>query len=252
MIEQKPIEFQAIDKGAGFHDNCPRPPSFYKEKDIHEDHLLAQDTVFKSLGESKDFYDQLIKNLEDPILESFDQVFDRSAVDSTQKLFMDSVSKTTSKQPLDEKSLYPIHPLPPMPQKSSLKEWDKISPLNRHKFFPFSVIKWDFAFSIGLYFLTLVAVGVVFSTPALPSVFFLTFLFGIFHQVYTALFRSLMGCTLGEERYNISWNIRSPALFCLRGLLVALTGFIFIPICSALFKRDLLEDCTGIRPQYNI
>lgn len=222
------IQFKAINNGIGFYQDIPQSKSFYRKDDEHQ--LLPD--IFHGLDPSPDLYNQLIQRLEDPILESLNQTLE------------DSSSVVPKKAP-------PPYNLSSR-KKSDFSEFKQESPLNKKMFLPSIALKIDFLFSIGLYLFTWVMIGVLFSSAVVPPLLFIALSFGLFHQLYVVICRSLIGCTLGEERCNISWSTRSPLYFILRGFLVSLTGFILIPICSALLGRDLLEDYTGIHPQYNI
>ena len=117
---------------------------------------------------------------------------------------------------------------------------------------PWQVIKLDLTFTCGLYLTAWAVIGAFFNIQAVPSLFLMVYGFGLFHQIYTIICRSSIGATLGEERFNLVWEEGSALRFTLRGLIVTLTGFISLPLLSALFKRDFLEDYTQMRLQYNI
>ena len=107
-------------------------------------------------------------------------------------------------------------------------------------------------FTLGIYLLGGILSAVAFGIQQIPSLFFIILSYGVFHQIYLILCRSLMGCSLGEERYNISWNTKSVFHFLLRGFFCILTGFVFLPLSSMILRKDILSDCTDLHPQYNI
>ena len=233
MNEFEDISFKAVDAGAGFYQETPKAASFYEDKD--EDRLLSSNSVelFHGLDPaSPQFYEQLTQRLERPILDSFQK----------QKRKKHS-NPGRQRTPVLEK-------IQAQREVRILRE--EKSPLNSINLPPWPVMKVDFAFTGGLYSIALAGIGVFFNIQTLPSPFLMAYGFGLFHQLYTIICRSLIGSTLGEEKYNMIWEEGSALRFILRGLIVILTGFITLPLLSALFKRDLLEDCTQIRLQYNI
>ncbi len=231
MNEFEDILFKAVHTGVGFYQDAPKSSSYYEDKD--EDHLLSSNSadLFHDLDQSSpQFYEQLTERLERPILDSFQKP----------KKYSDPVKQQT-----------------PVIGKTQNKHEvrilrDEKSPLNAINLPPWQVMKVDFAFTCGLYLIAWAMVGALFNAQAVPSPFLMIYGFGLFHQLYTIICRSIIGGTLGEERYNLMWEEGSALRFTLRGLIIVLTGFIAIPLLSALFKRDLLKDYTQIRLQYNI
>ena len=233
MSEFEDISFKAVHTGVGFYQDIPKSSSYYEDKD--DDHLLSSYSaeLFHGLDKSSpQFYEQLTERLERPILDSFKKP----------KKHTNSVQPQTYEIEKEKnKKKYEVRILS-----------DEKSPLNIIKLPPWQVMKMDFAFTCGLYLIGWVMVGAFFNAQAVPSPLLMFCGFCLFHQLYTMICRSLIGCTLGEERYNLIWENGSAIRFTLRGLVLILTGFISIPLLSALFKRDLLEDYTHTRLQYNI
>ena len=231
MSELEDISFKTVHTGVGFYQDVPKSSSYYEEKD--EDRLLSShsDELFHGLNTSSpQFYKQLTERLEHPILDSF--------------------------KPGKKKST-PIQQQLPSPKTRQKKHEvrilsDEKSPLNAIKLPSWEVLKVDFSFTCGLYLIGWALIGAFFNVQAVPSLLVMCSGFALFHQLYTIICRSLMGCTLGEERYNLIWKNGSTLRFILRGLIIIFTGFISLPLLSALFKRDLLEDYTQTQLQYSI
>jgi len=231
MNEFEDISFKAVHTGVGFYRDIPKSSSYYENKD--EDRLLSSNSaeLFHNLDiSSPQFYEQLTERLERPILESFKKP----------KTYTGSVQPQTDRIK-EKKKKHEVHILR-----------EETSPLNKIKLPPWQVVKVDFAFTCGLYLIGWAMVGALFNAQALPSPLLMLYGFCLFHQLYTMICRSFIGCTLGEERCNLTWENGSTLRFMLRGFIIILTGFISIPLLSALFKRDLLEDYTQARLQYNI
>ena len=214
------IQFKALNEGIGFH----------QEEEPETDPFASVDLFHNLDSADPQLYEKLMERLEDPILESFNEMFEEPS----------------------KKALPQEKKQAPVLKKQESKVWEKASPLGKNMLLPSSALKLDLAFSLGLYLMACVSFGLLFSTKALPSIFLMIFGFGLLHQIYLAVCRSLIGSSLGEERCNIGWNGGSPIHFLLRGILLSLTGFVFIPFVSALIGRDVLEDLTGLYPQYNI
>jgi len=231
MNEFEDISFKAVHTGVGFYQDIPTS-SYYEDKD--EDRLLSSYSMelFHNLDQSSpQFYEQLTERLERPILDSFKK----------QKKY------TTPVKPQ-------IHNTGERKQKKHevrLLRDEQLS-LNSLKLPPWQVMKVDFAFTCGLYLTGWALVGALFNVQTVPSPLLMFFGFCLWHQLYTMICRAMIGCTLGEERSNLTWENGSVLRFILRGFIIILTGFISIPLLSALFKRDLLEDYTQTRLQYNI
>ena len=232
MKEPIDISFKPIHEGVGFSSEPPRSFSYYEK---NEEDLASKD-VFNDLVDSPKFYDQLLERLENPILESVHPSENLQHKDRLQKPSdippkknMDSISKENS-------------------------EWSYAdeSPLNSLFLLPWSVLRLDMMFTLGIYLLGGILSVVAFGIQQIPSLFFIILSYGVFHQIYLILCRSLMGCSLGEERYNIRWNTKSVFHFLLRGFFCILTGFVFLPLSSMILRKDILSDCTDLRPQYNI
>lgn len=238
MKEPIDISFKALNSGVGFSSSAPKSFSYY-EKSSTELALDSED-IFENLLESPEFYDQLEKRLETPVLESL----------SPQKTYFKTKSALQEdKQELSQRESQDQLNFP----RSASKFVQEIeSPLNTLFIPPFLVLKVDIAFTLGLYMLGGVLSAAAFGIQNTPSWIFLLLGYGIFHQLYLVICRSVMGCSLGEERCNISWNIKTPIYFILRGLLSIFTGFVFLPLLSIIFRKDLLEDCTGLHLEYNI
>ena len=222
--------FKAIGDGIGFYEE--RPPGAYDE-DPESSLFSSNEALFEGLDQSPKLYDQLLERLEDPVLKSFHKMMEAphpKPASSTENI-------------LNPKERKRVQAPSPFEERSALGK--RMLPVS-------GVWKLDLCFSLGLSLLTCIAIGLFFGSPALPPLFICTFVFGLFHQAYLMISRSFMGCSLGEERYNISWNKKSPLLFIARGLLICLTGFILIPICSAVLKKDILGELTGLQPLYNI
>ena len=221
MSEFEDIPFKTVHTGVGFYQDIPRASSYYEGKD--EDQLLSSSSsaLFHGLDPSSpQFYEQLTQRLERPILDSFQKP----------KKYSGSVKQQI---PALEK---------PQNKHEVRVLRDEKSPLNILSLPPWQVIKVDFAFTCGLYLTSWAVIGAFFNIPSIPSLFLMVYGFGLFHQLYTMICRSFIGATLGEERFNLTWEEGSPLRFILRGLIIVLTGFISLPLLSALFKRDLLED----------
>ena len=232
MSEFNPINFEPVHKGVGYYSDLP-PSSYYDVQD--EDQLLStsmtdvfKNTDFKSLN-----YDELVEHLERPILDDFK----------------------------NQKHLTPyLKPAVLKPEVSSEKESqeevqmfvDQNIAVNSIGLPEWNVLKLDYSFSLGLYLLGGVMVSVLFGSPYISSLLFASVGFGLFHQIYLIVSRSILGASLGEERYNLAWRKASPWNFILRGLIVTLTGFVLIPFFSALLKRDLLKEYTGLQLEYNV
>ena len=232
MSEFENIPFTAVHTGVGFYQDIPQSSSYYEED---EDRLLSSNStdLFYDLDTSSPhFYKQLTQRLERPILDSFKK----------QKKYPNPVTQQT--RVIEKDSIQKKHEV------RILR--DEKSPLNAINLPPWQVMKVDFAFTCGLYLIAWAMVGALFNAQAVPSPFLMIYGFGLFHQLYTIICRSLIGSTLGEERCNLVWEEGSALRFTLRGLMIVLTGFIAIPLLSALLKRDLLEDYSQIRLQYNI
>ena len=233
MLENQEIKFKAVNKGIGFYQETPKAPSIFTPKD--EDHLFSSGagSLFQGLDSSSSkFYEELTQRLEEPVLES---LMHRPPAELA---------------PLEQKS--PKEKSLNKKAKNFFENFDKDSPLNRFCLPPKEVIQLDFSFSLGLYLLALVLIGIFFQAKWVPSLLQAGILFGGFHQLYVVVCRSILGWTLGEERYNLCWNSRSPWKFFLRGIFISATGFILIPIFSALSRRDLLKEYTGLYLKYNI
>ena len=233
MGEFEDISFKAVHTGVGFYQDAPKSSSYYEEKD--EDRLLSSCSadLFHGLDKSSpQFYEQLTERLERPILDSFENQKNRPAPAQRQ-------TQVLEKKKLQKKN--EVHVLS-----------DEKSPLNSIKLPPWKVLKVDFSFTCGLYLMGWTLTGAFFNAQAMPSLLLMCCGFGLFHQLYTIICRSLMGCTLGEERYNLTWKDGSALRFTLRGLMIIFTGFISIPLLSAFSKRDLLKDYTQTQLQYNI
>lgn len=231
MSEFEDISFKTVHTGVGFYQDVPKSSSYYEEKD--EDRLLSSHSaeIFHGLNTSSpQFYKQLTERLEHPILDSFKP----------------SRKKST---PIQQQ----IHS-PETPQKKHEIRIlsDEKSPLNAVKLPSWDVLKVDFSFTCGLYLIGWALIGAFFNVQAVPSLLMIGCGFALFYQLYTIICRSLMGCTLGEERYNLIWENGSALRFILRGLIITFTGFISLPLLSALLRRDLLEDYTQIRLQYSV
>ena len=232
MNEFEDISFKAIHTGVGFYQDIPKSSSYYEDKD--EDCLLSSSSaeLFHDLDKSSpQFYEQLTERLERPILDSF----------KNQKKSAPTQQQTHA---MEKETIQKKHEVRILS--------DEKSPLNIIKLPPWRVLKVDFAFTCGLYLIGWAMVGALFNAQAVPSPLLMFYGFCLFHQLYTMACRSLIGCTLGEERHNLVWENGSAVRFTLRGLILILTGFVSIPLLSALFRRDLLEDYTQIRLQYNI
>lgn len=230
MSEFKDISFKAVHTGVGFYQDIPKSSSYYEEKD--EDRLLSSSSaeLFHGLNKSSpQFYEQLTERLERPILDSFKQKKQPAPI------------QKNIHTPKETQKKHEVHILS-----------DEKSPLNVIQLPPWPVLKVDFSFTCGLYLIGLALTGAFFNAQAIPSPLMICCGFGLFHQLYTIICRSIMGCTLGEERYNLVWKNKSTLRFTLRGLMIIFTGFISLPLLSALFKRDLLEDYTRTRLQYSI
>ena len=223
--------FKAIGHGIGFYEE--RPPGAYDE-DPESSLFSSNEALFEGLEKSPDLYHQLLERLEDPVLKSFHQTMDKPHPPQISR--EDPILNQTARRPAKTSP-------PPFEERSALGP--RMLPVS-------GVWKLDLCFSFALSLLACVAVGLLFGSPVFPPLFICALSFGLFHQTYLILSRCLMGSTLGEERCNISWNKKSPLLFIARGLLICLTGFILIPICSALFKKDILGELTGLKPLYNI
>ena len=235
MKEPIDISFKAINSGVGFSSSVPKSFSYY-EKSSTELALDSED-VFENLLDSPDFYDQLEKRLEKPILDS---------LSPKKKPHFKTTPSTLQKQtdkPEDS-------PYLSLTSTESFQEQE--SPLNVFFMPPFSALRIDLTFTLGLYMLGGVLSAVLFGISNMPSWVFILLGYGVFHQIYLIVCRSLMRCSLGEERCNIGWNTKSFLPFVLRGLISIFTGFVLLPICSVLFRKDLLEECTGLRLRYNI
>ena len=231
MREFEDISFKAVHTGVGFYQDLPKSSSYYEEKD--EDRLLSSysSELFHGLDTSSpQFYEQLTERLERPILDSFKKPKKHPAPIQQQIYVPEKIQKKNEVRILS----------------------DEKSPLNAIKLAPWQVLKVDFSFTCGLYLMGWAMTGAFFNAQVMPSLLLMCYGFGLFHQLYTMICRSVMGCTLGEERYNLMWKNGSAVRFTLRGLIIILTGFVSIPLLSALFKRDLLEDYTQTRLQYNI
>ena len=225
------ISFKTVHTGVGFYQDVPTSSSYYEEKD--EDRLLSSHSaeIFHDLDTSSpQFYKQLTERLEHPILDSF-QPSQKKSTPIQQQIYS---PETTQKK-------HEIRTLS-----------DEKSPLNAVKLPSWEVLKVDFSFTCGLYLIGCALIGAFFNVQAVPSLLLMCFGFALFHQIYTIICRSLMGCTLGEERYNLVWKNGSAFRFILRGLLITFTGFISLPLLSALFRRDLLKDYTQTQLQYSI
>ncbi|MDE0151552.1 MAG: hypothetical protein OXK80_03505 [Bdellovibrionales bacterium] len=232
MNEFEDISFKAVHTGVGFYQDIPKSSSYYEDKD--EDCLLSASSteIFHGLDKSSpQFYEQLTERLEQPILDSFKKP----------KEHISSVQPQTHKLKKETQKKHEVRILS-----------DETSPLNKRQLPPWQVMKVDFAFTCGLYLIGWAMVGALFNAKAIPSPLLMFYGFCLFHQLYTTTCRSLIGCTLGEERCNMTWENGSALRFTLRGIILTLTGFVSIPLLSALFKRDLLEDYTQTRLQYNI
>lgn len=231
MNEFENTSFKIVHRGVGFYQDAPKSSSYYEEKD--EDRLLSSKSadLFYGLDQSSpEFYEQLTQRLENPILDSFKK----------QKTYSGPIQKQ-------------IHEKTEKIKKTEVRILsDEKSPLNTFNLPPWQVIKVDFAFTCGLYLIGWAMAGALFSAQVVPAPFLMIYGFGLFHQLYTVICRSLIGGTLGEEKYNLMWKDGSALRFTLRAVIIVFTGFISIPILSALFKRDLLEDYTQIRLQYSI
>lgn len=232
MNEFEDISFKAVHTGVGFYQDIPKSSSYYEDKD--EDCLLSANSaeIFHDLDKSSpQFYEQLTERLEQPILDSFKKPKEHTS----------SVQPQTHKVKKETQKKHEVRILS-----------DETSPLNKIQLPPWQVMKVDFAFTCGLYLIGWAMVGAFFNAKAIPSPLLMFYGFCLFHQLYTITCRSLIGCTLGEERCNMTWENGSALRFTLRGVILTLTGFVSIPLLSALFKRDLLEDYTQTRLQYNI
>ena len=237
MSESDQINFKLLHKGAGHYSDFPASSSYYDVYD--EDQLLSTSTsdFLQNLNLQSLDYNELVEHLERPILDGF----------KNQKNFSTNPESILR----DEKDL--------APSKNSQEEVqifiDHNSAVNFVGIPSWRVLKVDYSFSIGLYIIAGVMVSVLFSLPPASSLFFILAGFGLFHQTYLVISRSILGASLGEERYNLSWDQRgqsSPLNFILRGLILTLTGFVLIPLFSTLFKRDLLKEYTGLQLEYNV
>ena len=171
--------------------------------------------------------------LEQPILDSFKS-------SDHQRMILDPTTQTPTRSQSKKTPL----------KTNTIQTPQEDSPLNWFLLPSLTVFRVDFIFTCGMYLFGLVLFSAVFRVSL--DWFWAFAGFGIFYQTYLVICRSLMGATLGEERCNLGWRGFSVLRFIGRGLLVTLTGFILLPLLSILFRRNLLEDCTGLRLQYNM
>lgn len=223
------IRFEALNEGVGLTEPQSKMDSHYA--DLDEDLLITtySKDIFFNLDLSGDNYDQLIRRLEKPVLESLEN----------QETFYPPRRKKVLNQPsLTQKKLVTLNE-----QKNLSKEKD---------WHPLGVLLWDYGFSLGVFLIGAPLFAGLFQWSFSSSDFVLLGLsYGLFHQFYAILCRSLLGSTLGEERYNLGWNEASVLRFVARGILVIATGFILIPLLSLIFKKDLFREYTGLRLRYN-
>ena len=224
---QKDIIFKSLNAGVGFSSTLMDSSFSYYEKKEGD---LNQLNIFDKLSQSPDFYDELTKRLEEPLLDSLEE----------NRTYKNNF--TPSKQIVEK--VKPVF-------KRSLETYSEIhSPLSFNCLPPLEALKTDFIFTLGLFMLGGVLAGVLFEFYQIPSLFLTLFSYGVFYQIYTACMRTFMGSTFGEERCNIGWNTKSPLRFVARSCLFILTGFVFIYLFSIVFKRDLFEDYTDLKLQY--
>ena len=223
-----------LDEGLGFYSEPPLS-SYYSSKE--EDFLSSSEVQSLFLGleeKSPEFYEKLTQRLEEPIISSFEKPIKKQ--DSLNR----NLKKNENVKINKEKNKIQIFN-------------DQESPLNILGLPELEVMKVDFAFTAGLYMIGWSSAGALFSLQVLPSVLTLLLGFGLFHQFYVFMCRSIIGSTLGEERYHLGWRGASILKFALRSLILSLTGFVFIPLFSALFKKNLMSDyCGNLYLDYSI
>lgn len=225
------ISFKALNRGLGLYNSEIRNSSYYENKDEARLSSSYSQDVFFNLDLSGDNYDQLLNRLEQPVLDSLE-------------------GHASFQTPLRKKITSPMAvPIIKQQAQRSLKE-DQA--LGLRQLPPLGVLFIDYSFSIGLFLLSIPVLSYLFNFIAPPSIFLSIIAYNIFHQIYVTLCRSFSGCTLGEQRYNLGWSYSSVPRFFIRSLLIMCTGFISIPILSAIFKKDLFEICTGLKLRYNI
>ncbi len=234
MSELDNINFKALHKGVGYYSDLPPSSSYYDVYD--EDQLLSTSTtdVLSSLNSQSLNYDKLVERLERPILDGF----------KNQKNFTPNADSILRDDNI-------VTPLGNTQEKVQIFS-DTNSPVNFMGIPSFSVLKMDYSFSLGLYMLGGVMISLLFGLPTVSALFFILVGFGIFHQLYLVISRSILGASLGEEYYNLCWQHSSIVNFILRGVILTLTGFVLLPLFSVLLKRDLLKDYTGLQLEYNV
>ena len=219
MSELDRFKFKTLHKGVGHNCEVPSSSSYYDVYD--EDRLLSTSNVLSE-------YDDLIERLERPILDSL----------TPSKVLAPQVKQKVKKEePLEQVQIFS----------------DQNIPVNSIGLPPWSVLRMDFSFSFGLYVIGVVTLSLLIGLPTtLSSLFFVVAGFGLFHQTYLVLSRSILKSSIGEDHCNLHWPQASTLSFILRGVILTFTGFVFIPFFSVLLKRDLLKEYTGLDLEYNV
>ena len=221
--------FKALHEGVG-HNNSEAPSSSSYYDIYDEDQLLSTSTT-DTLSQQKDTpieYDTLIKRLERPIL--------------------DSLTPSETQMPREKKKIKKEEPIEEVQIFS-----EQNSAVNSMGIPSWKVLKMDFSFSLGLYLLSGVILSLLIGLPStLSSWFFVVMGYGAFHQAYLVLTRSILKSSVGEDYYNLHWPQSSASSIILRGLILTFTGFLLIPFFSALLKKDLLKEYTGLYLEYNV